>query len=91
MTTQTRHGIVKLHKLFNLHTSSYNYISFLLTSHIDALNYPNWKMIMKEENHILIENKTPNLVHCPSNDNFIQSFWIFKHKNNFDGSFEPCR
>lgn len=46
---------------------------------------------MKEENDALIENKTPNLVLCSSNDNLIQSFWFFKHKKNSNESFEPCR
>jgi hypothetical protein len=58
MTTRAQHGIVKPHKLFNLHTSSQNSTSLLPTNHIDALHDPNWKMAMKDEYDALIVNKT---------------------------------
>lgn len=45
-------------------------------------------MTMKDEYDALIVNKTWDLFLHPSNANVIQSLWIFRHKNNSDGSFE---
>jgi hypothetical protein len=71
MTTRAQHGIVKPHKLFNLHTSTPTSISPLPTNPIDALNDQNWKMAMKDKYDTLIENKTWDLVPRPSNANVI--------------------
>lgn len=57
MTTRAQHGIIKPHKIVNLHTSSQNSISLLTTNPIDALHGPNWKMTMKDEYDAHIQNK----------------------------------
>ncbi|CAJ2672156.1 unnamed protein product [Trifolium pratense] len=88
MTTRSQHGIVKLRKLFILHTSNKTSISPLPTNPIGALNDHNWKLAMQDEYNALIENKTWELVPRPSNANIIRSMWIFRHKKNLDGSFE---
>lgn len=88
MITWSQHGIVKPHKLFNLHTSTYNCISPLPTNPIDALHDRNWKMAIKEEYDALIENNVWDLVPRPSNANVIRILWIFKHMEKFHGSFE---
>ena len=43
---------------------------------------------MSEEFDALIKNETWELVPKSSNTNIIRSMWIFRHKNNSDGSFE---
>jgi hypothetical protein len=53
-----------------------------------ALKDPNWKMAMDDEYNALIQNKTWDLVSRPPDANVIRSMWIFRHKENSDGSFE---
>jgi len=43
---------------------------------------------MTDEYNALIKNKTWELVPRPLDVNIIRSMWIFRHKHNFDGSFE---
>lgn len=42
---------------------------------------------MQDDYNVLIGNKTWKLVPCKTNANIIRSFWIFKHKMNYDDSF----
>lgn len=62
MTTRAEHGIFRPHQLFNLHTSNSPIISHLPINPINALQYHSWKMAMKDEYDVLIENKTWELV-----------------------------
>jgi len=54
--TSREHGIIKPHKLFNLHSSTQSSISSLPNDFIDELNYHNWKMTIKDDYNAFIEN-----------------------------------
>ena len=43
---------------------------------------------MTDEFDGLIQNKMWNLVPRPPNVNFLRSLWIFRHKENYDGTFK---
>ena len=55
---------------------------------VSAIRDPNWKNAMLDEFNALIKNKTWELVPRPKDVNVIRSMWIFRHKKNYDGSFE---
>lgn len=89
MTTRVQHGLNKPRQLLNLHTISSNPISSLSTKPINALQDHHWKMSMKDEYNVVIENMTWNLVSHPSNANIIRCLWIFRNK--VDYSFEKYK
>lgn len=85
--TRSQHGIFKRNqKYINLHTEFTR--SPLPRNLVLALKDLNWKMTMDDEYSALIQNKTWDLVPHPPDANVTRSMWIFKHKENFDGSFE---
>jgi hypothetical protein len=53
-----------------------------------ALVDPNWCAGMEEQYRTLISNSTWDLVARPPDTNVVSGKWIFKHKNNADGTLE---
>jgi hypothetical protein len=85
--TRSQHGIFKPNqKYYGLHTHITK--SPLPKNPVSALKDPNWKMAMHDEYNALIKNETWDLVPRPPDVNVIRSMWIFRHKENSDGSFE---
>jgi len=85
--TRSQHSIFKPNKkYYGLHTHITK--SPLPKNHVFALKDPNWKMAMHDEYNALIKNETWDLVPRPPGVNVIRSMWIFRHKENSDGSFE---
>ncbi len=59
------------------------------TNYKEALRNPHhskWKKAMDEEYSALLSNNTWNLTELPANKNTIKSKWVFKLKQNADGS-----
>lgn len=79
MTTRAKSGIFKP-KSFLAHT--------LPNSVTEALNDPHWKKAMLEEYEALVRSKTWTLVPLPSNRKAIGSKWLFRVKENPDGSIQ---
>ncbi|KAK9092598.1 hypothetical protein Syun_027509 [Stephania yunnanensis] len=90
MTTRSQHGIFKPNLKYKNHalSATITSISPIPRNPVGALNDPNWKNAMQDEYNALIDSKTWELVPRPSNANIIRSLWIFRHKKNYDGSFE---
>lgn len=85
--TRNQHGIFKPNqKYYSLLTHVTK--SPLLRNPVSALKDPNWKMVMHDEYNDLIKNETWDLVPRPPDVNVIRPMWIFRHKENSDGSFE---
>jgi len=83
MTTRSKQGITKPIQRLNLLTTS---ISPIPRSHLQALKDSNWKQAMRDEYNALIKNNTWTLVPRPASANVVRCMWLFKHKNNADGS-----
>lgn len=74
MTTRIQNGIFKPNlKYHNLSATTITCISPVPKNSINALNDPNWKYVMLDENNALIKNKTWELVPRPPNVNIIHS------------------
>ena len=57
----------------------------------DALSKPEWKSAMQQEYDALIENKTWSLVPLPSHRQAIGCKWVFRVKENPDGSIQKYK
>jgi hypothetical protein len=55
-------------------------------SYVEAAGDANWRAAMEEEMHALAENKTWDLVDVPTGVKPIGCKWVYKIKNNSDGS-----
>ncbi|GJZ44478.1 ribonuclease H-like domain-containing protein [Tanacetum coccineum] len=83
MVTRVKARISKPLACMNCHATT---TSPIPRSHLHALRDPNWQKAMVDEYNALISNRMWALVPRPTNDNIIQSMWLFKHKFNADGS-----
>ena len=57
-----------------------------LESYVEEAQEANWKMAMEEEMHALAENEKWDLVEPPKGIKLIDCKWVFKMKQNDDGS-----
>lgn len=57
----------------------------------DALTHPQWKSAMHEEYSALLHNKTWSLVQLPLGKHPIGCKWVFKLKENADGSINKYK
>ncbi|KAH9764120.1 retrovirus-related pol polyprotein from transposon RE1 [Citrus sinensis] len=87
MVTRSKAGIFKP-KLYQVSSKTQ---PFLPKNTFDALKNPKWKRAMEEEYHALMKNKTWTLT--PNNQNFklIGNKWIYKVKENSDGSINKYK
>jgi len=82
MRTRSKNGITKPKQPLSLHT---DIISPLPTSHLKALEDPNWNAAMNEEYAAQIKKGTWDLVPRPRDTNIVRSMWLFRHKFGPDG------
>lgn len=82
MKTRSKSGIVKARQPLSLHTYI---LSPLHSSHLKALEDPNWNAAMHEEYDAQIKKGTWDLVPRPRNTNIVRSMWLFRHKFGADG------
>lgn len=81
MQTRSKSGVLKSNKQFTLLSS----VSPLPTSHLKALQDPNWTPAMTVEIDAFDKAKTWDLVPRPSNANVITCLWLYKHKLDAEG------
>lgn len=82
MMTRSKRGIIKPKQPLSLHTEI---LSPLPSSHLKALEDPNWTAVMNEEYDAQIKKGTWDLVPRPQNTNIVRSMWLFRHKFGADG------
>lgn len=82
MVTREKAGIFKP-KTFLVHSTPH--------SVSEALANENWRKAMLEEYHALQKNKTWTLVHLPPNRNAISCKWVFRVKENADGTVQQYK
>ncbi|XP_019096677.1 PREDICTED: uncharacterized protein LOC109130955 [Camelina sativa] len=90
MTTHSKSGITKPRQPLSLLTQT---VSTLPSSHIKALEDPNWHGAMNAEYDAQIKKRTWSLVPHPKSVNIVRSMWLFRHKHDEDGnltSYKAC-
>ncbi|KAG7548053.1 Reverse transcriptase RNA-dependent DNA polymerase [Arabidopsis suecica] len=88
MRTRSKNGITKPKQPLSLHTDT---ISPLPSSHLKALEDPNWTAAMNEEYATQIKKRTWDLVPRPRDTNIVRSMWLFRHKFGADGKLSQYK
>lgn len=87
MQTRSKTGVRKT----KTHLSLITNVSPIPTSHLQALQDPNWTPSMTDEIDAFRETRTWDLVPRPADTNIVSCMWLHKHKLNADGSFKRYR
>lgn len=85
MQTRSKFGVHKPHYILNI---SHAILPTVPTCFSKSVADPKWKTVMVKEYNALIQNRTWDLIPPDPTKNLVGCKWVFKVKENYDGSIE---